>query len=394
MGPLEELGVASHMLVLDRHSGDGRVSELLGLRSDELLQDAIDRLEIREGVSRVLFPWFERIASSREFKEADVVHWHLIHNRILSVLDLPRAFAAKPGVWTFHDSWAFTAHCIQPQDCELWQHGCPDCPHLDWPFPLPTKRSAEMWALKNEAYARSDVDIVVSTEHLERRASASPMSRHLPRIHRIPFGVSWSHSTDRRAARKALGIEPDRFVILVRANTSPLKGLDHLIEALQIAPPSRSVTILAVEQKGLLESLEPVYEVRDYGWADDDLYPMLVAACDVVLAPYPWAVGFGLMAVEAMAAGRPVVCFEGTSLADVTRAPEIGVAAHNHDAVHLRECIDRLMENPEECEERGRAGRALVQREYSMTEYASRLASLYRAVFERHHAISAPSQAD
>lgn len=384
MDALAQFGITSRMLVLRKESVDHRVTELLGLKTDDELQSAIVRLESRKGLSRVLFPWFDRIARTPEFRDADVVHWHLIHNGVISVLDLPRAFDSKPAVWTLHDSWALTGHCIQPRDCDLWKSGCPDCPHPDWPFPLSSEHSAAMWSLKERAYSEANVDVVVSTPQLEKRVATSPMRQHFTNVHRIPFGVDWPFSTDKAAARQTLGIPENQFVLLVRASDSPLKGLGLLRDALIARPPTRPTTLLSVDQRGHLESLRVNYDVREYGWVHDELYPALVAAADVVLAPYPWSVGFGLIAVEAMAAGRAVICFDDTSLADVTYAPEVGLAARNSDEAHLRECIDRLMMNSAECEQRGRRGREIALTEYTMDEYAGRLTTLYHRVLERH----------
>lgn len=245
-----------------------------------------------------------------------------------------------------------------------------------------------MWSLKERVYSDCDVETVVATDRLEERYEESPLFRKLGRVHKIPFGVRWPYPTDKRSARKRLSIEADRFVILFRSVDSPLKGLAQIKEALSTAPPARPTTILATDGIGHLDSLKRHYDLREYGWVDDDEYALLLAAADVVLAPYPWAVGFGLFAVEAMAASRAVIGFSDTSIAEVTHAPSVGLAAQNLDPGSLRSCIDRLMLDPVECEHRGRMGRALVDREYSVDTYVRRLMTLYKQVIDKR---SSPS---
>ena len=188
---------------------------------------------------------------------------------------------------------------------------------------------------------------------------------------------------DRESARASLGIASDSFVILFRAASDEVKGLQYLIEALSIASPRKPTTLLAVEKTGLLLGLPEEYDIREYGWADDALYAQLLGACDVVLAPYPWAVGMGLMAVEAMVAARTIVCFEDTSIAAVTYAPECGVSVPNRDARALRAALDRLMDHPEECRARGKAGQEIALRQYSQERYVDGMARLYEQIHSK-----------
>jgi len=106
------------------------------------------------------------------------------------------------------------------------------------------------------------------------------------------------------------------------------------------------------------------YRIVDLRWVDDEaLYPLVCSACDVFLMP-SLAEAFGLTAVEAMAAGRPVVCIEGTALPAVTHAPECGIAVPASDAAALRASVDRLAADPSEAARRGRLGRSIVAEDY------------------------------
>jgi glycosyltransferase involved in cell wall biosynthesis len=162
-----------------------------------------------------------------------------------------------------------------------------------------------------------------------------------------------------------------------------VKGLTHVIEAFTNRPPARPTTLVTVDGRGLLEELKREYRIIDLGWVDDEAtYPLAFAACDVFLMP-SLAEGFGLMALEAMASARPVICFEGTSVPSVTHAPECGIAVPMGDAVALRDAVDHLASNPEEAHRRGRLGRKLATSTYSHDAYLDTLASLYLEVAAR-----------
>jgi len=214
----------------------------------------------------------------------------------------------------------------------------------------------------------------------------SPITSGLARVHHIPFGVDARSflPDDRKAeSRRRLRIPIDDEVIFLRASAWDLKGLSFLIEALASKPPSRPTTLLTVDKRGLLEALRPDYNVIDLGWVnDDDVYPLAFSACDMFVMP-SIAETFGLMAVEAMAAGRPVICFEGTALPAVTHAPDCGIAVPLRDAGALRAAIDRLSADPSEAAERGRRGREIAAEEYGHDRYLDAMTGLYESIFAR-----------
>jgi glycosyltransferase involved in cell wall biosynthesis len=206
------------------------------------------------------------------------------------------------------------------------------------------------------------------------------------RVHLIPFGIradAWLPDSERIASRRLLGIPEDDFVIFFRATDSLVKGLRYIIEALGSKRPARPTTLLTVDQRGLLGSLSSSYKIVERGWVEDpSLYPRLFSACDVFLMPST-AEAFGLMALEAMAASRPVICFEGTALPSITHAPECGIAVPAGDSDALRCAIDELAGNPEEAHRRGHLGRAIAAEKYDYERYLDSMASLYHSVEAR-----------
>jgi len=383
---LEPHGIHCRQAVLSRLSRNPRVFSLMQDRVDEGLHSSLQLVERRRSMNNLLFPWGRRLAESQEFRQADVVHYHLLHNQVISLFDLPMLFGLKPSVWTFHDPWPFTGHCVYPIECENWQTGCFACPHLDSVFPMQTDCAYRMWRVKRRVYARLDVDIVVASEFMLNLQRRSPLTAHLPNVHLIPFGVdidAYLPDEAKAASRQHLRIPEDDFVLFFRSTPSRVKGLKYIIEALSLRHPDRRTTLVTVDKRRLLKGLEADYNVVELGWVEDpELYPRIFSACDVLLMPST-AEAFGLMALEAMAAGRPVICFEGTSLPSVTHAPECGIAVPMGDATALRGAIDRLMHDPIEARRRGSLGRQIAAEHYDHDRYLDALADLYRRAAER-----------
>ncbi len=64
-------------------------------------------------------------------------------------------------------------------------------------------------------------------------------------------------------------------------------------------------------------------------------------AADLFLMP-SIAEAFGLMAIESMACGTPVIVFEGTALPETINAPECGIAVPYKDSHALARAIDEV----------------------------------------------------
>lgn len=87
-----------------------------------------------------------------------------------------------------------------------------------------------------------------------------------------------------------------------------------------------------------------------------------------------------MMAIEAMACGKPVIVSDGTSLPEVTVAPDVGISVPAYDPAALAVEIKRLVEDSEERQRRGIAGRKIAEQRYDAVLFTSRLAEIYRRV--------------
>jgi glycosyltransferase involved in cell wall biosynthesis len=244
-----------------------------------------------------------------------------------------------------------------------------------------------MWRAKKRLFSELDLDVVVASGWMLDMVRQSPVTSHLENVHFIPFGIdtrSFAPDDAQASSRRRLGIPENDFVVLFRASTWEVKGLPYIVDALGVRQPTRPTTLLTLGERGLIQGLRRDYRIVELGWVDDEaLYPLVFSACDVFLMP-SLAEAFGLMAVEAMAAGRPVVCFEGTALPAVTHAPECGIAVPTGDASALRASLDLLAADPPEAARRGRLGRSIVAEDYGFERYLDSMAQLYRSVLSRH----------
>lgn len=323
-----------------------------------------------------------------EFQTADLVHYHLIHNNLLAIPDFPALTQAKPSVWTWHDPWAATGHCVHPFECQGWRSRCTPCPHPENYFPMRSDCAHTIWELKRQAYQKMDVDIVVASDFMLNFARNSPLGQLFLRVHKIPFGIHKENygKKNLEEARTRFGISNDRFVIAFRCETSPFKGTEYIYKMLDRIDCKENITLLCVGIAAPPKSVTQKFHTVSLGWQND---PQLLAdfysACNVFLMPST-AEAFGLMAVEAMASARPMICFEGTALPSVTFAPQCGIAVPPRDVDALLSAVRRLRDCPEEAHRRGRMGQEIVQEHYLFQDYVRRHLELYAEVLERRRA--------
>lgn len=313
------------------------------------------------------------------FKQADLLHMHIVHSGYLSLWSLPEITAQKPTVWTLHDPWAMTGHCIYPFDCTRWKTGCGECPDLKTPLPLNTDRTRLLFKYKRHVYSKSKFDIIVASKWMLDMVQTSPMFENA-RVHHVPFGLNLDFfSPDATpSVRQKFGIPDDALVICFRAVNNEFKGLPYVIEVLEKIHCSQPVCLLTFQGDKELLRFEGRFQLVDLGWSNDEILMRdAFLATDIFLMP-SMAEAFGVMAIEAMACGKPVISFDGTSLPEVTFAPEVGISVPMKDSEALLHVLQRLIDCPEERLERGRKGRLIAEKHYDEELQTDRLAEIYK----------------
>ena len=324
------------------------------------------------------------LKNNDSFINADIVHYHLIHNTKLSLYQMIELCSNKPSIWTFHDPWPFTGRCVYPQECEEWKTGCKKCKYLDNLFPLKKDNCKYLWELKRKIYEKLDIDIVITTPFMDEMIKNSPLTQCFKNVHIIPFGIDlnkFNNTISKEEARRKLNIPQGDIVLFFRAQMA-MKGTEYIIEALKKLDTNVSITLVSCSEIGLLEELKNKYNVIELGNIEDEEMILAYNACDIFLMPSR-SESFGLMAIEAMACSRPIIIFNNSALPSVTFAPECGVLVENKNSDKLMEAIKYMIDNPEERERRGKLGRKLAEQHYDINVYHKKILELYEQVYER-----------
>jgi glycosyltransferase involved in cell wall biosynthesis len=214
-----------------------------------------------------------------------------------------------------------------------------------------------------------------------------------PRLVLLPNGVDtqvFNVSADGLAVRDALGIPRSAFAVAfvgVLDAAHYFKRLDLLLRALA-ACAVPDPWLLVVGEGELLgahrreaEKLGIADRARFVGAVAQRELPPYLAAADVLVLPSTGVESFGMVLIEAMAVGHPVVASDLPGVRSVVADGVDGFLVPPGDVGALADALDRLYRMPvEDRAALGAAGRRKVVAEYDWERIGDRLEALYRSV--------------
>lgn len=232
--------------------------------------------------------------------------------------------------------------------------------------------------------------IVVASPTLA--ASAPQLKEWQSKCVVIPYGTGADRAAvSESIARRAVAIraEQDRPIVLFVGRLVEYKGVDVLERAMRgVAAvalivgdgPQRA----ALERKA--EALGVADRVRFLGEVSDDELAALYRACDLFVLPsVTRQEAFGVVLLEAMECGKPVVSTDlGTGTGWVNQDRETGLVVPPRDAAALHDAIARLVADPELRGSLGEGARRRARTVFSLDRMIDAVLALYREVGGRH----------
>jgi glycosyltransferase involved in cell wall biosynthesis len=221
-----------------------------------------------------------------------------------------------PRCYTFYGPWhlEFLSEAAQRPDLTRLQ-----------------RRTSRLWMpakarlarlIERAAVRRSEHVIVLSRFSARQVEAIHGVTRSRSTV--IPGGVDLERFTpaaDRRAARKALGLAVDGWLLFTVRRLVPRMGLEGLLRALVQLPGVRLVIGGSGILRELLEQTAVRFGVADRvrfaGFIPDEQLARYYQAADLVVLPSLALEGFGLITLEALACGTPVVATPESGASDV-----------------------------------------------------------------------------
>jgi D-inositol-3-phosphate glycosyltransferase len=240
---------------------------------------------------------------------------------------------------------------------------------------------------------------IVATSPQEQQHMRSLVSSQ-GKIEIIPCGTDIHRfgSIDRQAARLNLGIAPETKLVFYVGRFDPRKGIETLVRAVNESQFRGDKNLKLIigggstpgnsdgMERDRIEKIINELGMNEFtilpGRLSQEILPTYYAAADVCVVPSHYE-PFGLVAIEAMASGTPVVASDVGGL-QFTVVPEVtGLLAPPKDVATFSAAIDRILANPQWRDELGNAGRKRVESKFSWDGVASQLSQLYTQVLQQ-----------
>ncbi|MBC2695545.1 MAG: glycosyltransferase [Desulfobacteraceae bacterium] len=174
----------------------------------------------------------------------------------------------------------------------------------------------------------------------------------------------------------------DRIILFI-GKMRYYKGLRHLILAMKRVKGTLLIIGEGEPVESCMRALSKDLSLSDrvvfLGAADDEMRDTLLHASDLLVLPSIYrSEAFGLVLLEAMACGKPVISTElGTGTSFVNVHNKTGMVVPPKDSNALANAICHLLENKDLCRKYGKAGKSRVQKYFTNEAMFERTIKVY-----------------
>ncbi|MEM4255263.1 MAG: glycosyltransferase family 4 protein [Candidatus Norongarragalinales archaeon] len=307
-----------------------------------------------------LLPWPDLV---EEAKQADVVH---IHNRF--VYSMFEIFTVKK---ILKKKLALTLHNARPQG-------------IDLPTDL-------VGGLYDDVYGRK----IMQNCDAIAGVSKNTLDITVPEGTRVPMQVVYNgvdtgafnpRNSGQRILKDLVGAEGKEIVLTV-CRLVEQKGLDYLLDAIPLVDKElggkahfvllgRGPLLEHLQAKAKKLGVEEKISFLAERFSEKDL-AALYAACDCFVLPSLWE-PFGIVVVEAMATGKPVVGTDIGGIPEIIEHGKNGFLVQPRDARALAQRITFLLQNKKTARKMGAEGRKIAVKKFTWDETAKSYEKFYR----------------
>jgi glycosyltransferase involved in cell wall biosynthesis len=234
---------------------------------------------------------------------------------------------------------------------------------------------------------RSSAIIATSPEY---QRTSPVLARHLARCHVIPYGIELAQfeRCDSGLVRDLRQRYGQRLVISV-GRLVYYKGFEYLIRAMRQVH-GKLLIVGGGPLRGKLAELSHSLGLDDKvifagEIANEHITPYYHASDVFALASVARSEAFGIVQIEAMAAGLPVVNTQlDSGVPFVSLHEQTGLTVPPEDSESLAKAINCLLDDPERRRSLGAAALSRARQEFSLETMTSRILALYDAVMSQN----------
>ena len=311
----------------------------VGNKLDSYFHYADNLLFDREGLSSRCAT--KKLIEQIETIQPDIVQLHNLHDHWLNyklLFEYLNRIDIKV-VWTFHDCWPMTGHCMHfvTKSCERWKTGCHDCLMKgDYPKTI-IDRSRKNWKLKKDLFAGcNNLTVAACSDWIANFVRESFLKDK--KIITIHNGVDLS------IFKPQPHIESNRYrIIAVSSPWHPTKGELDIYKLRTILPENEFEIIMVglspEQEKNLPDGIKGIQRTQN-------VYELvqLYSNADVLINP-TYADTFPTVNLEALACGTPVITYK-TGGSPEAVDEKTGIVVEQGDVYALANAIRKIKKHP------------------------------------------------
>ena len=201
----------------------------------------------------------------------------------------------------------------------------------------------------------------------------------------VYHGIDSEKYTERNTTdlRSQLGLSQADLIIGFVGRLSVQKGIKYMLDAFRlIAEKYKNVHLVIAgsgELEGMIKEVVTKFNLENrihlLGFRKD--IPNLMMTFDIFLLPSLWE-GFGIVLIEAMAAGKPVVATSTSSIPEIVEDGRSGILVPPENAEAISDALIKLISEPELRTKFGKEGQKIVREKFT----TERMIKDYEKIFQ------------
>lgn len=273
----------------------------------------------------------------------DIVHLHNLHSNYIHFPTLLN-FLGKNGIAvlvTLHDCWFLTGYCMHyyATNCYKWKKRCCDCPAVS---KNRKKTVLNMFRMKRKMF--SNIQYLAVNGVSKWTSLAASESEILGKANLIKTIYNWVDTDffkpqkNREEILKKYNVPTDKKIILgVAQGWSEVKGLnefmaiaDRFADSVHIILIGQNSGVKYIQNLSCIGYIDNVEEMRN-----------LYSAADLFVNPSKMET-FGLVNVESLACGTPIVAYNNTGIAEIID-DNCGILVNTGDVAAMILAVQKML---------------------------------------------------
>lgn len=331
-----------------------------------------------------LFYSYIRIKRVMRKKRIDLIHLHNAHGHYLGIRDIKRLANATKMIWTIHDFWIMTGHCVSPFDCDELENDCSNCPHLDYYTPVSSEKQVRrLYKIKRECFKNKNIVFVAPSEWVKKQLERDMLKDE--RIEVINNGVDTEVFAPylKEKAKRDLNIPNDKYILGVIAAQLNIKqkGMGLFVEAIMaLKDIEKYHVVIAGNGEEIANKLkENRVGVTELGYLKSEQeLSLFYSSIDLLVNP-SLSETFGLVTVESMSCGTPVIAFNLGPMPEIISS-KTGWLVEEISSKALADNIDFVFSDLNKLSVKANACREYIEKNFSLDIMIDKYIKLYQTI--------------